>query len=1330
MLARPYRLVLVVLLVVLTVLVVGVLVCVCCRTSETFATSTPPYYTVGTPVFIRFDGKTCFYAGVVTAVPTSKRKTYTVRYGKDNENPRNSATGYTEVVTASECYGAAGNTRPRESCRVFRMVDPFAPLPSNPTATQLRYREQDDGTFEYVMSVVETAENSDLYLYQQLQCSPSTFTNTMNTMYPLSFENLMGGITDTVNERVKKARQRAKQEKAEAERKAQADKLQAKREEAAKQQELQAKSAKQLADAERKTTVTTTTETDQSNNDKMNQIAEAIVYQKALELGYERGDKMQEHKFLVDQQIKNRLNEYDAMRQKQIEEQQSKTETIGGKPQSLESAKQKKEMNARTKQVNAEWKETQGKTKQTYAKDQQEAKREETLTKHLSLSHLTQPQAAYLTLVDSIMSMLWANTYIDVQVTTVNAAPSPTSDTYHACGTSSSRTVGAPPTPFYATTSGCTSPKTTLTNAQLDTHPKACTCTTYSFKSGQNINVHMVGSDVGGSRLCVFVQHVEHLLKTFGTIVGETSPTLQGFAAQLQMLMHTYQALRDHVAVQTVETAVHALRQSSPSSTSTALLETVNNTQMSNLVGKLANEVNLRFPSKTDQPAYTTPYNRILPFAGVAAHTGTSPPRSAYPDHFCNEHDALVSVGSGNDDLTAEVSIGAYANTTCARFDVNPSTTLLPEQAMLNRTRKGAAVDSHYNDTALLTAVLHVYLAKTCGEVIAELHSPTLKNAAKLGKTAFKQEQASAKQAFYASVKQTLFLAAAQMVSIVSTVTPSFVMTSKPFTTWYKTLVPKPTKSQLATRQTAANAILTTFVGTPQGAAASTSYLYPSPQNVPSAVTHVRVKVPSHPSNRHTVHVSVPWNTTVYGAQAFVDDVYQNTFEVVATPSDACTGSPCTCAVRIRRATAAADTSTGWGAPFHIYVTKRVFVERLPMQSYLTRFLSGYHHTSDPLAHRITHLPVYELSGTAQTGVSQRYIHGTTYRSARTSTCYRASCAPLVATTNTAPVCCEGAQDITDCSSSVYQPQPCPSKHVPPHATNAPCHQSDAAGTTCQAAFRQMLNNARNACLVLDTDAVPDFFAFLTDEHECGTNLRLLCKTVKTLTFTTTAFRDLSVNVTQQAAMAQHPSAHATTAAPVATNVPADTRDKALLLQRVLVTLFTCYGVVGLVAPPVVSDRGSGSDPSLFQQSVTMEVDQACKKCDSPFTTEPCARSSQRVKQPVFQMYNELTLTLQRKYENSKLVFDSSFSQSITLAQLQFFDLFVEAIETMVEASARKHHQAIQFFPSVPVSDTLLSTSCNPYMVSTIRGITWYGKDPLPKDLPTSLNGMLPPCGA
>ena len=250
--------------------------------------------------------------------------------------------------------------------------------------------------------------------------------------------------------------------------------------------------------------------------------------------------------------------------------------------------------------------------------------------------------------------------------------------------------------------------------------------------------------------------------------------------------------------------------------------------------------------------------------------------------------------------------------------------------------------------------------------------------------------------------------------------------------------------------------------------------------------------------------------------------------------------------------------------------------------------------------------------------------------------------------------------------------------------------------------------------------------------HSCAPNLRLLCKTVKTLTFTTTAFRDLSVNVTQQAAMAQHPSAHAKpSAAPVATNVPADTRDKALLLQRVLVTLFTCYGVVGLVAPPVVSDRGSGlSDASLFQQSVTMEVDQACKKCDSPFTTEPCARSSQRVKQTVFQMYNELTLTLQRKYENSQNVFDSPFSQSLTLAQLQFFDLFVEAIETMVEASARKHHQAIQFFPSVPVSDALLSTSCNPYMVSTIRGITWYGKDPLLNDLPPSLNGMLPPCGA
>ena len=40
----------------------------------------------------------------------------------------------------------------------------------------------------------------------------------------------------------------------------------------------------------------------------------------------------------------------------------------------------------------------------------------------------------------------------------------------------------------------------------------------------------------------------------------------------------------------------------------------------------------------------------------------------------------------------------------------------------------------------------------------------------------------------------------------------------------------------------------------------------------------------------------------------------------------------------------------------------------------------------------------------------------------------------------------------------------------------------------------------------------------------------------------------------------------------------------------------------------------------------------------------------------------------------------------------------------------------------------MLSTSCNLCMLSTIRGISWYGKDPLPKDIPDSQNELLPKC--
>ena len=162
---------------------------------------------------------------------------------------------------------------------------------------------------------------------------------------------------------------------------------------------------------------------------------------------------------------------------------------------------QAKDVGARTReQVDTKYRHAK-----TRIKDQTSA-----MAKRLSASF--QVSATYVELLNDIMTTVWKNTYVDVRLGQINAAPSVTSDTYHKpVRTGNTHRL------YYNTSSGCVSPRLSKISPQsavLDVHPAACSGTTYELEYGAVSEIHLVGSDEGGHALLMFPQ-LEKLVIVF-----------------------------------------------------------------------------------------------------------------------------------------------------------------------------------------------------------------------------------------------------------------------------------------------------------------------------------------------------------------------------------------------------------------------------------------------------------------------------------------------------------------------------------------------------------------------------------------------------------------------------------------------------------------------------------------------------------------------------------------------------------------------------------------------------------------------------------------------
>ena len=134
---------------------------------------------------------------------------------------------------------------------------------------------------------------------------------------------------------------------------------------------------------------------------------------------------------------------------------------------------------------------------------------------------------------------------------------------------------------------------------------------------------------------------------------------------------------------------------------------------------------------------------------------------------------------------------------------------------------------------------------------------------------------------------------------------------------------------------------------------------------VHKAVASKTVLIPKFTGTVYTTNVSLPWVTGVFGVHAAVDPSLTSHFNVMAELVDRePTRAECRLILqRVGTPTAQASINK----PFYVYLTKRLTVERVPADTYMQRFVVGYHasHELSTIHQLLPHPAVYAIPDTA-----------------------------------------------------------------------------------------------------------------------------------------------------------------------------------------------------------------------------------------------------------------------------------------------------------------------------------------------------------------------------
>ncbi len=243
---------------------------------------------------------------------------------------------------------------------------------------------------------------------------------------------------------------------------------------------------------------------------------------------------------------------------------------------------------------------------------------------------------------------------------------------------------------------------------------------------------------------------------------------------------------------------------------------------------------------------------------------------------------------------------------------------------------------------------------------------------------------------------------------------------------------------------------------------------------------------------------------------------------------------------------------------------------------------------------------------------------------------------------------------------------------------------------------------------MLDEAAVPPFMEFLTHPGMTGVRLAMMAKLIKTLILTTSQFHDLAV-------------AAQTLSAAQMKDRTSPAFQSGVQLWKLLDHLFTVYEVVGMVAPPVMSDGGELlSNSANLRTTATMDVRVPCRKCPTHECPDPAKATldSRTIHAVAFQAHKTLTLTFRRRLDNSA---SWRARPGMSLYQLQSFSNLIRdrarmyqpkvALHPLHTHLATKPHLASAGFDYSPnMLQTVLAYSCPPAMSETLRGMLWFGR--------------------
>jgi hypothetical protein len=1317
-------------------------------TSAKSSAQTPPTFQVGSSVHIRYGQEFCFYEGTIkrlhlnpitkqpylkpTAANYNPTATVVVEYSGGHTGSPNGGAFY-EQIPLGEVYAYPGNSAARQNCRVFLHED----------ADELTGMWEQQTNSDYIQETRDVSGANDVQM--ALMCRPASLVNTN----PVAKLPVPPAKTPPVQPTLKKgavrstasltSTQKQRLSKPSAN-KPSANKPSANKPSANKPSANTTKEANTQRETKERQPATSNPKaasTTQQTPTRASGSPENIIFvcgRDAHEVDTKNGTTRTTHVNLKRSGVEGFVvGTSDRPEIPSSIGSATAANTTKATPDKGDLRGKQEERATRTASLTDSAKSIRTKTTQGAQELSDKVKEQSTLlAKRMSAS--MQVDATYVELLDSIMTMLWKNTYIDVSMRLVNPAPSVTSDTYHKPKKSAASSADRL---YYNTGNGCVAPHmydTSPQSATLGIHKHACSATTYELEYGSMGEVHMVGSNEGGYALLMFTQLINNMRSELRQVMGVEPGVIGGFVASVDMALFFYYPLRKFVRTQTLQKTLAAARgsavggrggsrqQGETAPTPTAHLQTQLqhlSSALQDLVQAVGGKSNrsLEYLTPETSQLYKRPSNRMLPmFAVRAQHMSThtaNPSASQSPAAFCCEHDGVVSVGYGNSDCAAEISIAAYQNATLSRLMTGGRMSTSVDGMISTAFGEPIELNLVARDRVLLRELLGLFLGPFSVALLDQLRHQGETAANRGNGGGSNANTSTSTRSFMSVARQLLVETGVQLISLVMGIPPPDVIRNPSVLEWAQL---GSSAADATKRNTAAWKVVAHLSKWDLPQQMQMSTITPnSGLSLPEMVSHVVVVEDAPPPDQpKRITVNLPWMYSVFGVQAAVGAAHQHSInvQIIADLSQ-----PTRQSIQLEITRTRFPTGRNTSGPMRIYLTKRITVEQLTPQTWIPRMFLGHHteYTSGDMASSLTHLPTYSISHQPITSMFDgNFYSGNVYRS-RDGHCYSVKCDSVydpAATAGQPNACCPGVTDVAACTPYITRMRKCTTGGGPGNVVprKAPCHGATFDTSACAPAFRQMLQNVRNATLVLDTEAVPQLVEFLTDPSMAAVHIAVLNKTVKTLVLTTTLFHDLALELNEHT---QTPRGVAAMTMPQLTT---SYQDRIRKWKTTLEMLTTLYGVVAIVSPQAMCDTGGTllSDIKNLRTTVHVTMEEHCKKC-TPTTKPPeapsCEQSTHKVKAVAYQMYKTLTLTFRRRFENS---YNWSTYQT-TLHDLQMINAQEAIYRANVSDYARRHHQTADFSSSPDIMHTIMSYSCSPEMVATIKGITWYGRDPIAK---------------